>query len=116
MQGNTRTTAEEHYQDVRLISFDNTGVVWAPGDVLVVRPQNSDENVDELFRIISEHHLPLNANTLVRITEIDSGKSREMGTIQSNRAFFFSFEIHFFYFRILFIEFIFIVLFPSVFI
>lgn len=69
-----RTTADDHFQDVRLISFDSTGIEWAPGDVLIVRPQNSDEQVDELFHILGEHNLPLHPGTVIRISEIDSGK------------------------------------------
>lgn len=48
-------------------------VLWQPGDVLVVRPQNSDDQVDELFSIFNEHHFAFNASTIVQLREFDSG-------------------------------------------
>lgn len=71
---NTRTTAENHFQDVRLISFSSENLSWKPGDVLVVRPENSDEQVDELFSIFSEYNFDFDAGTIINLSEIDSGK------------------------------------------
>ncbi|KRY01855.1 NADPH-dependent diflavin oxidoreductase 1 [Trichinella pseudospiralis] len=46
---NRRITAEDHFQDVRLISFElKPPVGYLPGDVLCVRPANLDETV-QLF-------------------------------------------------------------------
>ncbi|XP_031633473.1 NADPH-dependent diflavin oxidoreductase 1 [Contarinia nasturtii] len=69
---NRRTTAEEHFQDVRLISFKSDLLNWQPGDVLVVRPNNSDEQVDELFDIFNEHNFEFGADTIVQLHEIDA--------------------------------------------
>lgn len=73
-QANERTTADQHFQDVRLISLSCDNVDWQPGDVLVVRPQNSDEQVDELFTIFDEHQLDFNASTLIQLKQYDSGE------------------------------------------
>ncbi|KAG5678793.1 hypothetical protein PVAND_008428 [Polypedilum vanderplanki] len=53
---NERTTSADHFQDVRLISF-NCELKWEIGDVAYVRPQNSKEAVDRLFEIFKEHNL-----------------------------------------------------------
>lgn len=74
IQDNMRTTAEHHFQDVRLISFKSDHVHWRPGDVLVVRPKNSVEQVNELFDIFQEHGFELSADTAVQLREIDKGK------------------------------------------
>lgn len=52
---NRRVTAIDHFQDVRLISFDLTGssLTYSPGDVAMVQPQNSNENVDKFFQIFA---------------------------------------------------------------
>lgn len=73
-QDNKRTTADHHFQDVRLISFKSDHVNWHPGDVLVVRPQNSDEQVTELFDIFKDHGFNFNADTIVQLNEFDAGK------------------------------------------
>lgn len=72
-QKNTRTTSENHFQDVRLISFSCNDITWTPGDVLVLRPQNSPEQVNELFMLLAEHGFDFNADTIVTIKEFDSG-------------------------------------------
>lgn len=75
-QDNKRLTAENHYQDVRLISFKSDQLNWQPGDILVIRPQNSDEQINELFDIFNEHGFDFNADTIVQLTEIDAGKQK----------------------------------------
>lgn len=51
---NRRVTAPDHFQDVRLISLDlskaSTVMTYSPGDVVMVQPQNSEENVDLFFQ------------------------------------------------------------------
>ncbi|XP_055848623.1 NADPH-dependent diflavin oxidoreductase 1 [Episyrphus balteatus] len=67
---NVRTTSEDHFQDVRLIKLKfPPNSTWNPGDVLQVRPCNSDEKVDELFEILGEHNLPFNKNTVVELKQ-----------------------------------------------
>ncbi|XP_012708989.2 NADPH-dependent diflavin oxidoreductase 1 [Fundulus heteroclitus] len=50
MLSNTRVTEPTHFQDVRLIEFDISGsnIEFAAGDVVMIRPQNSAEDV-QLF-------------------------------------------------------------------
>ncbi|TKR89730.1 hypothetical protein L596_013787 [Steinernema carpocapsae] len=51
---NERVTAEDHFQDTRLISFDNSEEVlsYNPGDVLMVHPENPKETVDLALEIL----------------------------------------------------------------
>lgn len=74
MQDNKRTTAEEHFQDVRLISLSCDNLIWKPGDVLIVRPENSDEQVSELFSIFQEHDFDYHEKTIIKLKEYDSGE------------------------------------------
>ncbi|KFB52621.1 AGAP003889-PA-like protein [Anopheles sinensis] len=71
---NRRTTANDHFQDVRLITFEKKSVSWRPGDVLYVRPHNSKDNVDTLFAILHEQGFDLDKTTLVEVKAVDSGK------------------------------------------
>lgn len=72
-QSNVRTTSYDHFQDVRLISFDSKHIEWSAGDVLVVRPINSAEKVNDLFDLFSEHNLQLFPETLVQCQQLDPG-------------------------------------------
>lgn len=77
-QSNVRTTSADHFQDVRLISFNSKNIKWSPGDVLVVRPINSKETVDDLFKLFSEHNLQLFPETLIHCHQIDPGKRSKL--------------------------------------
>ncbi|XP_066952117.1 NADPH-dependent diflavin oxidoreductase 1 isoform X2 [Macrobrachium rosenbergii] len=52
---NKRVTAENHFQEVRLVEFDVSSVQYnyKPGDVLMVQPQNLEEHVDEFISVLS---------------------------------------------------------------
>ncbi|XP_057323905.1 NADPH-dependent diflavin oxidoreductase 1 [Microplitis mediator] len=65
--GNTRITARDHYQDVRLIklSFDKL-VNYEPGDVIYLRPQNSSQQVDNFFNLLNKYNIPLDRNTIIK--------------------------------------------------
>ncbi|XP_037945480.1 NADPH-dependent diflavin oxidoreductase 1-like, partial [Teleopsis dalmanni] len=68
---NLRTTSEDHFQDVRLLSFTHSkDVNWQPGDVLQLRPCNSDANVSAFFELIKEHNINFNANTIIELSTI----------------------------------------------
>lgn len=73
-QSNVRTTSSDHFQDVRLISFDSKNIEWSAGDVLVVRPINSPEKVHSLFNVFREHNLQLFPETIIQCDQIDPGK------------------------------------------
>lgn len=64
---------------------------WQPGDILVVRPQNSDEQVQELFDIFMEYNFDFGANTIVKLNEIDAGKGKK------NFKFYYFYIMIFFY-------------------
>lgn len=53
---NERLTPDDHWQDVRLVTFDvgESDISWKPGDVCYVQPSNLAEDVDELFELLPE--------------------------------------------------------------
>lgn len=53
---NLRVTSGEHFQDVRLISFDlnDSGIAYSPGDVVMIQPTNSDEKMDMFFQVFPQ--------------------------------------------------------------
>uniref|UniRef100_A0AAG5CYL5 NADPH-dependent diflavin oxidoreductase 1 n=1 Tax=Anopheles atroparvus TaxID=41427 RepID=A0AAG5CYL5_ANOAO len=69
---NRRTTSNDHFQDVRLITFEKKSVPWCPGDVLYVRPHNSKESVDTLFEILHQQGFDLDKSTMVEVKAVDS--------------------------------------------
>lgn len=71
---NTRTTSDDHFQDVRLISFSKENLNWNVGDVAYLRPKNSEENVNKLFSIFDEYKLGIKPNDFVVLQEIDNGE------------------------------------------
>lgn len=73
-QENNRATAEDHFQDVRYISFKNEGFKWQCGDVLSIYPTNPQENVDKLFVLFNELDLPFQKSTCVCFKEINKGE------------------------------------------
>ncbi|XP_062536018.1 NADPH-dependent diflavin oxidoreductase 1 [Armigeres subalbatus] len=72
VEENIRTTSENHFQDVRFITFTKKNVSWKPGDVVYVRPHNSNEDVDKLFDLFEEHKLGLSKDAVISVKEIDS--------------------------------------------
>ncbi|KAH8397387.1 hypothetical protein KR222_001544 [Zaprionus bogoriensis] len=68
---NSRTTAEDHFQDVRLLRLGSSAgelPCWQPGDVLDVQPHNSSENVREFFELLQEHNLDFDASTRLEVS------------------------------------------------
>ncbi|XP_040262017.1 NADPH-dependent diflavin oxidoreductase 1 isoform X1 [Bufo bufo] len=51
---NMRVTAQEHFQDVRLIEFDisGSGIQYSPGDVVMIQPQNSPEDIQKFCSLL----------------------------------------------------------------
>ncbi|KAM4663145.1 NADPH-dependent diflavin oxidoreductase 1 isoform 2-T2 [Discoglossus pictus] len=54
LQANRRLTAQDHFQDVRLIEFDirGSGIEFSPGDVVMIQPRNSPQHVDQFCRLL----------------------------------------------------------------
>lgn len=50
---NRRVTTADHFQDVRLVTFDlaESNVTYSPGDVAMIQPQNSEESVAMFFEV-----------------------------------------------------------------
>jgi len=63
---NRKVTPSDHFQDVRLISFDlkDSGITYSPGDVAMIQPHNSEENVDKFFEVF--HHLDRNQKLILK--------------------------------------------------
>ena len=51
---NQKMTSEGHFQDTRLIEFDiGDKLTFNPGDVCLVQPRNSKENVEKFLSLFS---------------------------------------------------------------
>ncbi|XP_068149685.1 NADPH-dependent diflavin oxidoreductase 1 [Drosophila tropicalis] len=76
LKENSRTTPENHFQDVRLLrlvnDFPDQVLTWQPGDIVELQPHNSRENVEKFFEILSEHNLEFGPDTVVRVTQSHS--------------------------------------------
>jgi len=74
--GNERITADDHWQDVRKISFDISGsnIRYDPGDVLMIRPCNSDKSVDTFFELFPH----LDPNRKFRLVAADANTALPM--------------------------------------
>lgn len=71
LRENRRTTDVNHFQDVRFLRFEfPSHVKWNAGDVLDLRPTNSDEQVQEFFELVKEHNLDFNEKTIVKLETV----------------------------------------------
>ena len=72
LASNTRQTSADHFQDTRLVEFDvstsGDGLAYEPGDVCMVMPENSKENVDDFFELFSS----LKREDRMRLEKADS--------------------------------------------
>ncbi|XP_033220505.1 NADPH-dependent diflavin oxidoreductase 1 [Belonocnema kinseyi] len=66
---NRRTTADDHFQDVRLIKLKTPGVEYTPGDVLYIRPKNSEEQVRKFFKVLNDNDVNLDPDAIIRVSE-----------------------------------------------
>ncbi|OAD53173.1 NADPH-dependent diflavin oxidoreductase 1 [Eufriesea mexicana] len=66
---NIRTTAQDHFQDVRLIKLKSDNINYQPGDVVYIRPKNSQKQVEKFFKILNDNNVQLNPNMLIQITK-----------------------------------------------
>ncbi|XP_048772680.2 NADPH-dependent diflavin oxidoreductase 1-like [Ostrea edulis] len=51
---NQRVTADDHWQDVRLIrlGIQDSGIKYTPGDVVMIQPENSEDSVEEFLSLM----------------------------------------------------------------
>ncbi|XP_022085194.1 NADPH-dependent diflavin oxidoreductase 1-like [Acanthaster planci] len=65
---NERLTSPDHFQDVRLVRLDIQGsnISYVPGDVVMIQPQNSAENVSEFLS-----HFGLNPDQKILLKPTD---------------------------------------------
>ena len=63
---NQNVAASDHFQDVRLISFDlnDSVIIYSPGDVAMIQPHNSEENFKIFFEVF--HHLNQNQRFMIK--------------------------------------------------
>nr|XP_031834262.1 NADPH-dependent diflavin oxidoreductase 1 isoform X3 [Nomia melanderi] len=66
---NIRTTAEDHFQDVRLIKLKSNSINYQPGDIVYVRPKNSKQQVETFFNVLSNNNVELNPNMRIQVSE-----------------------------------------------
>lgn len=66
---NVRTTAEDHFQDVRLIKFRSDNINYQPGDIVYVRPKNSQEQIEKFFDVLNDNNVQLTPDMLIQVTE-----------------------------------------------
>ncbi|KAK4875055.1 hypothetical protein RN001_011477 [Aquatica leii] len=66
-----RTTSDNHFQDVRLVKLETEGQRYIPGDVVVIRPRNSVERVNEFQNLLRSNGIDIPPNTILKISEID---------------------------------------------
>ena len=71
---NQRVTADDHWQNVRLIELDSNteSLAYDPGDVLVLRPSNFKDTIDKFHSCFS--HLKLDLKQRIKIVENYSGE------------------------------------------
>lgn len=60
------------FKDVRLIKFQTNGVIYHPGDVLVLRPKNLPSQVQSFKEVLSSNGVDIPPNTLVKLSEVTS--------------------------------------------
>lgn len=63
---NSRTTHENHFQDVRLIKLQTQGQKYLPGDIVVLRPRNLKWQIEQFKNLLNFEDKPL------KISENDS--------------------------------------------
>ena len=63
---NEKMTPEDHFQDVRLVTLDldDLGLNYSPGDVVMIQPQNLNEQVEQFFKIFE--HLDRNQKFILK--------------------------------------------------
>ncbi|PVZ99276.1 hypothetical protein BB558_004697 [Smittium angustum] len=84
---NIRITAEDHFQDVRSITFKpNTDVIWNPGDYVNVFPKNSNNLVTEFLDLVGYSTMK---NSLLKISK--SKNETNAKTDDSEKPFLISF-------------------------
>ncbi|XP_025112835.1 NADPH-dependent diflavin oxidoreductase 1-like isoform X3 [Pomacea canaliculata] len=68
LAANERVTAKDHFQDVRLLTFDiaDSGIRYKPGDVAMIHPENVEERVEEFL-----NHMGLDGSRLFLIQQND---------------------------------------------
>ncbi|XP_068984794.1 NADPH-dependent diflavin oxidoreductase 1 isoform X4 [Bombus flavifrons] len=66
---NVRTTAQDHFQDVRLIKFRSDNINYQPGDIVYVRPKNSQKQIEKFFDVLNDNNVQLNPDMLIQVTE-----------------------------------------------
>lgn len=64
---NTRTSALDHFQDVRLLKFHVEDVNYSPGDVVYLRPKNSAEKVKQFFEVLKNNNVNLDRGTVIGV-------------------------------------------------
>ncbi|KAI4491782.1 hypothetical protein M0804_003174 [Polistes exclamans] len=66
---NIRTTAEDHFQDVRLIKILKEDIIYEPGDIIYVRPKNSLKQIEKFFNVLNDNNILLYPDMIVQVSK-----------------------------------------------
>ncbi|KZC12155.1 NADPH-dependent diflavin oxidoreductase 1 [Dufourea novaeangliae] len=66
---NIKTTTEDHFQDVRLIKLKSDNINYQAGDVVYVRPKNSNQQIDKFFNVLSSNNVQLDPDMRIQVSE-----------------------------------------------
>jgi sulfite reductase alpha subunit-like flavoprotein len=66
---NIRTTATDHFQDVRLIKFKVSKINYVPGDIIYIKAKNSDEQVNKFFNVLNKNGVKIYPDMIIQVSE-----------------------------------------------
>ncbi|XP_035717328.1 NADPH-dependent diflavin oxidoreductase 1-like [Vespa mandarinia] len=66
---NARTTAADHFQDVRLIKIQREDIIYEPGDIIYVRPKNSLKQIEKFFNVLNDNNILIYPDMIVQVSE-----------------------------------------------
>ncbi|MCJ1433556.1 NAPDH-dependent diflavin reductase [Xylographa pallens] len=70
LEYNQRITPDDHWQDVRHISFSTRGSYsYAPGDILTISPKNASEDVDQIIDLMGWNEIATSQIKMLSHTE-----------------------------------------------
>ena len=61
-------------------------MTWNVGDVAYIRPRNSRQNIEQLFKIFNEHNLGIHANDVI-VLEDNDGELLKLSNFYSSKYF-----------------------------
>ncbi|MCJ1400053.1 NAPDH-dependent diflavin reductase [Xylographa trunciseda] len=76
LEHNQRITPDDHWQDVRHLSFSANGsYIYAPGDILTIYPKNAPEDVDQIIDLMGWNEIAISRITILSHETISTDPS-----------------------------------------